>query len=90
MKKPKNALVGMYVHLLDGNKEIQQQGRVISIDGNGLAIVQLYEWGFGQPSRARAIHAEVLVDDDRAHLYASSELMREAYERSHPPREQFP
>lgn len=71
--KPRG-LVGLYVHLYkDG--AIKYQGQIIGREDDK-ALVQMFEWGMGEPTNVRAFDLSVIYSDD-CKLYADADIWRE-------------
>jgi hypothetical protein len=69
-------LVGMWLHTF-ADEEIDWQGRVVGMDGD-IALVQLFSWLDGQPTKIEPIPKSVIYSDD-CNLYADSDAMNTAY-----------
>lgn len=72
--------VGTFFHSLDEQKHIEWQGRVVGSPEPGLYLVQLFEWGMGDPS----VQQIVGIHDMRDWLfYATAEEMKQSYDYGH-------
>ena len=85
-KKPEqDILVGKYFHsfpIKEGEKHrrITWQGRVIGKVSEGLYLVQLCEWLFGQPSNQRLVDIAMMMREEWQ-FYTNDEHWREEGDR---------
>ena len=71
-------LKGLWLHTLKAG-EIHYQGQVVGVRGK-VALVQLYEWFMGEPTKILAIPIATMIDPEQAILYPSNAAMLSAYE----------
>lgn len=71
-------LIGLFVHRLDGQGNVRNQGHVIGID-TGLAIVQRFSFFDGTPTDVICVPISELTDEAQYRLYRDNESMVLAY-----------
>lgn len=77
---PRDGLVGMFLHTFkDG--ELHYQGHIISVDGE-IALVQLFEWGWGEPTIIKPMKKDFIYSSDCV-LYPTNEEMISAYTKKY-------
>ena len=74
-----STLRGKFVHAFDDEGFVQNQGFIIDLVGEEIAVVQYFEWITGSPSSVKAVWVSDIVDQGWA-LYGSGEAMRDAYD----------
>lgn len=90
--KPAHPLIGAGLHWKDEDGAVQWQASVIAVFPSGhpatgdVALIQFFEWGWGEPSTRRLIPIADLAASDRWVAYASVEAMNDHYERVDGPR----
>lgn len=75
-----DSLVGIFLHTLDENGEINWQGQIIGMDGD-MALVQLFSWWSGKPTNVVSIAKSVLYSENQCRLYATRDLWGAAAEK---------
>jgi len=80
----KDALVGMFLHTFKEGK-LLYQGHVIAVDGE-IALVQLFEWFWGEPTNVEAIPKSFIYSADcklfatkEEWLFAGNEQLKEGH-----------
>lgn len=75
-----SGLVGLWLHTWNEKEQIAYQGNIIGNDGE-LAIVQLFNWIDGGPSKVVLIPKSDLLCEEKCTLYANADQMNWAYEQ---------
>jgi len=73
----KNKLIGKYFHSLNGQRQVEWQGIVVGVPEPGWYLVQLFEWGFGEPNVMRLVPFEHIRD---WLFYPSADAMKHSYD----------
>jgi len=74
-----STLKGKFFHNFDEGGYVMNQGEIVDLVGEDIAIVQLFSLVMGEPTYQKAFWVEDIVDGRWA-LYSTVEEMREAYE----------
>ncbi len=61
MAVAKNPLIGKFFHSRNRFGKVEWQGRVIGSPEPGIYLVQLFEWGMGEPNIQRLVTIEDMV-----------------------------
>jgi hypothetical protein len=72
-------LKGKFFHNFDKDGYVQNQGQIVELVGDDIAIVLLFSWVMGEPTYHKAFWVKDIVDGRWA-LYSTDEEMREAHE----------
>jgi len=74
-----STLKGKFFHNFDEGGYVMNQGEIVDLVGEDIAIVQLFSLVMGEPTYQKAFWVEDIVDGRWA-LYSTAEEMREVYE----------
>jgi len=77
LTRNQNPIVGKFFHSIEPNGHIKWQGKIIAEPKPKCFLVQLCEWGFGQPSDQRLINFDQMAT---WLFYDSAEQMRDSYD----------
>ena len=72
-------LKGKFFHTFDEDSYVRNQGQIIDLVGEDIAIVLYYDWILGTPTYHKAVWVSDIVDEGWA-LYSTNESWREAYD----------
>jgi hypothetical protein len=79
-KKTRHPLVGKWFHSFDAEGYVEWQGHVVSVVGDGIFLVQLYEWIAGMPGDQKVVP---LAHMAQWTFYEDAEDMQRAYTDFH-------
>lgn len=74
-----DVLVGMFLHTFHEDGQMNYQGHIIAVDGEKV-LVQLFEWGFGEPTNIEAMPKSFIYSNN-CKLYATQEDWLFAYKK---------
>jgi hypothetical protein len=84
-RRPSYPLVGKHFHTIKEGK-VQYQGRILEQLSEGLFLVVLYEFGFGQENGQYVFNVESFIWDGSSNsgvvFYDSAKEMKEAWENT--------
>lgn len=72
-------LKGKFFHNFDKGGNVKNQGEIVELVGEDIAIVRLFSWVVGEPTYHKAFWVKDIVDGGWI-LYSTDEEMREAHE----------
>lgn len=70
--------IGLFIHVLSDDGLVENQGHIIGHDSDNV-FVELFSWITGAPTVTKVMRKE-FVYSDACRLYASNELMIDAYD----------
>jgi hypothetical protein len=74
-----STLKGKFFHSFDNEGYVTNQGQIVDLVGEDIAIVLYFEWFTGSPTIHKAVWVSDIVDNGWA-IYGTDEAMREAYD----------
>lgn len=75
-------IVGMWLHTLTAEGEIEWQGKILAATADGLFYVELYSWWDGGPTNVVAMEKDRVHDPAQCRVYRTTEARDDAYEKN--------